>query len=81
VIGNLAPEVIFPVQAVVTREINVNGSCASSGEYPTCLELIGRRAVDVDALISATAPLAEGAAWFQRLYQAERGLMKVVLRP
>ena len=81
VIGNLAPEVIFPVQAVVTREINVNGSCASSGEYPTCLELIGRGAVDVDALISATAPLAEGAAWFQRLYQAERGLMKVVLRP
>jgi L-iditol 2-dehydrogenase len=80
-IGNLAPSVEFPLQSVVTREIGVNGSCASSGEYPTCLELIGRGAVDVDAMISATAPLAEGATWFQRLYRGESGLMKVVLIP
>jgi L-iditol 2-dehydrogenase len=32
-------------------------------------------------MISATAPLAEGAAWFQRLYRGEPGLMKVVLLP
>ena len=81
VIGNRSPTVDFPVQSVVTREISVNGSCASSGEYPTCLELIGRGAVDVDAMISATAPLAEGADWFQRLYRGEPGLMKVVLLP
>ena len=80
-IGNLAPSVDFPLQSVVTREISVRGSCASCGEYPTCLELIGRRAVDVDAMISATPPLAEGAAWFQRLYRGEPGLMKVVLLP
>ena len=80
-IGNLAPSVEFPLQSVVTREIGVNGSCASSGEYPTCLELIGRGAVDVDAMISATAPLAEGATWFQRLYRGKSGLMKVVLIP
>jgi len=81
VIGNLKPSVEFPLQSVVTREISVNGSCASSGEYPTCLELIGRGAVDVDAMISATAPLAEGAAWFQRLYRGQSDLMKVVLVP
>jgi L-iditol 2-dehydrogenase len=81
VIGNLKPSVEFPLQSVVTREISVNGSCASSGEYPTCLELIGRGAVDVDAMLSATAPLAEGAAWFQRLYQGQSDLMKVVLVP
>jgi L-iditol 2-dehydrogenase len=80
-IGNLAPSVDFPLQSVVTREIRVCGSCASSGEYPTCLELIGRGVVDVDAMISATAPLAEGAAWFQRLYRGQPGLMKVVLLP
>ena len=72
-IGNVAPSVDFPLQSVVIREISVNGSCASSGEYPTCLDLIARGAVDVDALISATAPLAEGAAWFQRLYRREAG--------
>ena len=80
-IGNLAPSADFPLQSVVTREISVFGSCASRGEYPTCLELIGRGAVDVDAMISATPPLAEGAAWFQRLYRREPGLMKVVLLP
>ena len=31
-------------------------------------------------LISATAPLAEGAAWFDRLYRKEPGLLKVVLK-
>jgi L-iditol 2-dehydrogenase len=80
-VGNLSPSVDFPLQSVVTREIDVNGSCASSGEYPTCLELIGSGAVDVDALISAVAPLAEGAEWFRRLYRGEGGLMKVVLTP
>ena len=80
-IGNLAPTVEFPLQSAVTREISVNGSCASSGEYPTCLELIGRGAVDVDSLISTTATLAEGAGWFEKLYKGEAGLMKVTLVP
>jgi len=80
-IGNLRPSVEFPLQSVVTREISVNGSCASSGEYPTCLELIARGAVEVDAMISATAPLAEGAGWFERLYRGEPGVMKVILAP
>ena len=80
-IGNLAPSVDFSLQSVVTREISVNGSCASSGEYPTCLELIARGAVEVDAMVSTTAPLAEGAGWFERLYRGEPGLMKVILTP
>jgi threonine dehydrogenase-like Zn-dependent dehydrogenase len=41
--------------------------------------MIARKAVDVDVLISATAPLAEGAEWFDRLYQKEPGLMKIIL--
>jgi L-iditol 2-dehydrogenase len=80
-VGNVSPVVDFPLQSVVIGQISVNGSCASSGEYPTCLELIARRVVDVDAMISAVAPLAEGAEWFQRLYRKEPGLMKVVLVP
>jgi threonine dehydrogenase-like Zn-dependent dehydrogenase len=65
----------------VTRELTLYGSCASSGEYPACLDLIARGRIDVDALMSAVAPLAEGAAWFDRLYGKERGLMKVILQP
>jgi 2-desacetyl-2-hydroxyethyl bacteriochlorophyllide A dehydrogenase len=80
-IGNLRPEVGLALQRVVTGEIAVRGSCASRGDYPACLDMIARGVIDVDALISAAAPLAEGANWFKRLYEKEKGLMKVILRP
>ena len=80
-VGNLAPKVDLPLQAVVTRELTLSGSCASRGEYPAGLEMIARGRVNVDPLISATVPLAEGASWFERLRQADEGLMKVILKP
>lgn len=80
-VGNLSPAVELELQTVVTREITLYGSCASCGEYPACLDMITRGAVNVDALISAVAPLAEGASWFRRLYDREPGLMKVILIP
>jgi L-iditol 2-dehydrogenase len=80
-VGNLSPTVDLPLQSVVTREISVYGSCASRGEYPACLDQIARGAIDVDTLKSATAPLSEGASWFKRLYDREKGLMKVLLCP
>lgn len=81
VIGNLAATVEFPLQEVVTRQIRINGSCASCGEYQACLDMIARGKINVDALISKIAPLAEGAMWFKRLYSKEQGLMKVILTP
>jgi L-iditol 2-dehydrogenase len=80
-IGNLAKDVSLPLQAVVTRQIRLQGSCASSGEYPECLELIASGKVNVDRFISATGPLEDGAQWFDRLYRQEPGLMKVLLKP
>lgn len=80
-VGNLKATVDFPLQAVVTRQILLSGSCSSAGEYPDCLDLINRGVVNVDAFISAVAPLSEGAAWFKRLYEQEPGLMKVILKP
>jgi L-iditol 2-dehydrogenase len=80
-VGNLAPKTDFPLQSVVTRELTLYGSCASRGEYPACLDMIARGAIDVQALTSAVAPLDEGAAWFERLYGREPGLMKVILQP
>ena len=80
-VGNLSPQVELPLQWVVTREVRLQGSCASAGEYPVCLELLARGMMRVDALISAVAPLEEGAAWFQRLYRREPNLMKVILQP
>ena len=80
-IGNLSAKVELPLQAVVTGEITLNGSCASRGEYPACLEMIAGGAVDVDSLMTAVAPLSEGDRWFKRLYQKEKGLLKVILEP
>jgi L-iditol 2-dehydrogenase len=80
-VGNLTPKVDLPLQAVVTRELTVYGSCASAGEYPLCLEMIARGAIDVAPLISASAPLHEGRAWFDKLHRGEEGLLKVLLIP
>lgn len=80
-VGNLSPEIKFPLQKVVTRQLKVQGSCASAGEYPHCLELIASGQIKVDALMSKIAPLEDGNEWFQRLYKKEAGLMKVILKP
>jgi L-iditol 2-dehydrogenase len=80
-VGNLTKKIEFPLQSVVTRQIRVQGSCASSGEYPACIDLVDRKAIRVDRLISAVAPLEDGAAWFERLYGREPNLMKVILLP
>ena len=80
-IGNIAPNIELPLQAVVTRQIRLQGSCASSGEYPACIELLASGAIKVDEMISARVPLADGADWFKRLYAHEPNLMKVILEP
>jgi 2-desacetyl-2-hydroxyethyl bacteriochlorophyllide A dehydrogenase len=80
-VGNISPSVSFPLQQVVTREIKVQGSCAIRGEYETVLELIGSGRITVDELISAVAPLSDGALWFDNLYNKKGNLNKVILVP
>jgi L-iditol 2-dehydrogenase len=80
-IGNLAPQVSIPLQVVVSRELDVRGTVASAGEYPACLSLIAGGRIDVDSLLSRTAPLEEAAHWFHVLHEAEERLFKVVLTP
>jgi threonine dehydrogenase-like Zn-dependent dehydrogenase len=80
-VGNVTPKIEFPLQVAVTREITIHGSCASRGEYPACLDMLSRGDLQAAPLISATAPLAEGAEWFERLHRKEPGLLKVVLKP
>jgi threonine dehydrogenase-like Zn-dependent dehydrogenase len=80
-VGNVSPKVELPLQTVVTRQIKLIGSCASSGEYPVCIDLLASGAIRVDPLISAIAPLSEAPGWFRRLYGKEPNLMKVILQP
>jgi L-iditol 2-dehydrogenase len=80
-IGNIAPSAEIPLQAVVSRQIRLQGSAASAGEYPRCIEMLANGSVNVDNLISMVAPLNEGPQWFERLHQREANLMKVILTP
>ncbi|HZY40691.1 MAG TPA: zinc-binding dehydrogenase, partial [Anaerolineae bacterium] len=80
-VGNFAPTVELPLQDVVLRQLSLYGSANAAGEQEACLELLATGTVNVDDLICAVAPLSEGAAWFDRLYKREPGLMKVILEP
>jgi L-iditol 2-dehydrogenase len=80
-IGNISPEVKIPLQVVVSRQIRLQGSCASSGEYPQAMELLASGKINVKPLITAVAPLSDGPRWFARLHAGEPNLMKVVLNP
>jgi len=80
-VGNISPEVTLPLQKVVTRQIRLQGSCGSAGEYPQAIQYLTSGAIQVKPLISATAPLEDGPRWFERLYAREPNLMKVILTP
>ena len=80
-IGNITPEVTLPLQKVVTREIRLQGTAASAGEYPLAMELMIAGKIQVLPLITAVAPLEDGPQWFARLHAREPNLMKVVLSP
>ncbi len=80
-VGNLAPNVNLPLQAVVTGEIALYGSCSSAGEYDDALRHIAGGAIKVLPLVSRVADLSEGETWFQKLAKGDEGLVKVILHP
>jgi L-iditol 2-dehydrogenase len=80
-VGNIQPQVTIPLQKVVSRQLRLQGSCASSGEYPQAIEMISDGRIQVKPLITAVASLEDGPRWFERLHAGEPNLMKVVLSP
>ncbi len=80
-IGNIQPEVPLPLQKVVTRQVRLQGSCASAGEYTDAIRLLASGAITVKPLISAVSSLEQAADWFRRLHAREAGLLKVVVTP
>lgn len=80
-VGNIEAQVEFPLQAVVTRQIRLQGSAASSGEYPRAIELLASRQIDVSPLISEVVPLERSADAFDRLYRKVPNLIKIVVTP
>ena len=80
-VGNVCPAIDLPLQAVVTRQLRLQGSCSSAGCYPEAIRLVAEGRVDLSGFVSRVAPLSEGVVWFDRLHHREPGLVKVVLEP
>jgi L-iditol 2-dehydrogenase len=80
-VGNIAPNIEIPLQSVVSRQIRLQGSAASAGEYSRAIELLASKEIDVRPLISSVEPLARGPEAFHRLHSREPNLIKIILTP
>ncbi|GHU43282.1 galactitol-1-phosphate 5-dehydrogenase [Spirochaetia bacterium] len=80
-IGNISPTIELPLQQVVTRQLRLQGTCAIAGEYPLVLDMMARKKINARSIISRVAPLSEGQIWFDKLYNRQDNLLKVVLAP
>ena len=81
-VGNLTRRVEIDVPDVISRELTLRGTYASSGEYRDAVDLVASGQIDVRPLVSATLPLSQGPQAFDRLYRGEEvELIKIVLEP
>ena len=81
-VGNLTRRVEIDVPDVISRELTLRGTYASSGEYRDAVDLVASGQIDVRPLMSATLPLSQGPQAFDRLYRGEEAeLIKIVLEP
>ncbi|MBM3783666.1 MAG: galactitol-1-phosphate 5-dehydrogenase [Acidobacteria bacterium] len=80
-IGNITPKIELNLQSVVTREVRLQGTCGSNGEYPACIDLLVTGRIKVNEIISAKVSLDDAPSAFNRLYNHEPNLMKVIVQP
>jgi 2-desacetyl-2-hydroxyethyl bacteriochlorophyllide A dehydrogenase len=81
-VGNHEPAVEVACNAVVNGERMLRGSYAyTNDEYREAVELINRRAVDVDLLIGERADLAAAPSLFAALAEGRNASIKVVVHP
>lgn len=80
-VANASQTLELPLHKCINRQITLTGSCASAGEYEICLRLLASGQVDLAPILSKVAPLKDGPEWFDRLYNRDQELIKVVLTP
>ncbi len=80
-VGNLTRTVEVNIQEVISRELTLRGSYASSGEYRDAIDLVASGRIDVRPLVSAVLPLSRGQECFDRLHAGSDDLVKIVLQP
>ena len=80
-VGNISNKVDFPLQEVVSKEINLSGSYAFHNEISNCLSLMQQRKIDVKPLLSKVIELEEAPQWFNKLASSTSEIIKVIIKP
>jgi len=79
-IGNSAQMVVINMQEIVTRELKVKGSFTYTfQEYKEVVDLLSSSRLDIEPVISLTAPLGKGVELFKRMAKDPGSLIKVIL--
>jgi L-iditol 2-dehydrogenase len=80
-IGNSAPTVELPMQAMVTRELVLRGAYTFVDEFDLAIELLASGRIHVRPLIELSAPLEDAPELFRQLGDGSLDAVKVVLVP
>ncbi len=80
-IGNSAPLVEMPMQALVTGELTVRGAYGFSDEFEQAADALAAGWIDARRIVECVAPLEEGPELFSRLGDSSLAAVKVVLTP
>jgi len=80
-VGNVQPNITVSLQRIVSRELNILGSCAISGEYPQVIKDLSEGKINFKKIITTKAPLNDGKYWFDKLNSDNHNQIKVILNP
>ncbi len=70
-LANLERTFNLDIVSVITKQITIKGSCASNGEYVEILDLLNKKLIKTDYVISKEIPLSESGDFILKLHNKE----------
>ncbi|MBR0597873.1 zinc-dependent alcohol dehydrogenase [Sinanaerobacter chloroacetimidivorans] len=70
-LANLDKKFELDIASVITKQLTIKGSCASSGEYKEILDLLEKGLLKTNYVISKQLPLSEAADFIIKLHNKE----------
>jgi threonine dehydrogenase-like Zn-dependent dehydrogenase len=81
-LANLDLTFQLDMASLITRELTIRGSCASSGEYTEIIDLLEKGKLRTDYCVSKVLPLSDGGDFIIKLHNKEiKDFNKLILLP
>ena len=80
-VGNVSKSINLSLQKVVTKELEIYGSCAIADEYPMVIKHLSEKKLNFDKIITAKPPLSKGNNYFKILSEGNSNHIKIILKP